>query len=197
MKFDSELPRRLTPVIERRAGYAVARNIPRILADIERNIRDIGENSLTVTVKLRFEAVSHSCLNIKTSVGWVRKSSYVDNELGDLDIDSQQPELPFARLSVEVVEWDDTHETMRRIIAHAEANNLKLIRIANIGDPDCCQVQTYRDGRWGDHLLETPGEVEGVLQAVAEEGGMAYQERALLRQEDFEPELAIMPVLEG
>jgi hypothetical protein len=197
MKFDPELQSRLMPIVERRVGYAAAKNISKILDDLERNIHESGEKTLAVTIKLKFEAVSRSSLNLKLDIGWVRKTSYADKDFDCLTVDLQQPELSFQR-QVKVVEWDDNHRIMQKIITHAAANNLKLLRIKNIGDPECREVQSHQDGTWHDHLLETTAEVEAVLQAIAQEGGMAYQGNELLQHKDFDfdKDFMFMPVVE-
>jgi len=193
MKFDPELQSRLMPIVEKRVGYAAAKNISKILDDLERNIYESGEKTLAVTIKLKFEAVSRTSLNVKLDIGWVRKTSFADNDFECLTVDLQQPELPFEK-KVKVLEWDENHEYMKKIINYATANNLKLIRIKNIGDPDCRQVQSYQDG-WHDHLLETTDEVDVILLAVAHDGGMAYKGDELLQRNDFDKDLMFMPVI--
>jgi len=194
MKFDPELQSRLMPIVERRVGYAAAKNISKILDDLERNIYESGEKTLVVSIKLKFEAISRSSLNVKLDIGWVRKTSFADTDFESLTIDLQQPELPFQK-QVKVLEWDEHHECMKKIIDHATSNNLKLIRIKNIGDPDCRQVQSYKDGAWQDHLLETTDEVEVILHAVAQDGGMAYKGDELLQHNDFDKDFMFMPVV--
>lgn len=194
MKFDPELQSRLMPIVEKRVGYAAAKNISKILDDLERNIHESGEKTLVVAIKLKFEAISRTSLNIKLDIGWVRKTSFADTDFESLTIDLQQPELPFQK-QVKVIDWDENHECMKKIIVHATTNNLKLIRIKNIGDPDCRQVQSYQDGRWHDHLLETTDEVVALLHAVAQDGGMAYKGGELLQHKDFDNDLMFMPVV--
>jgi len=194
MKFDPELQNRLLPIVEKRVGYAAAKNISKILEDLERNIYESGEKTLVVSIKLKFEAISQSSLNIKLDIGWVRKTPFADTDFECLTIDLQQPELPFQK-QVKVIQWDENHEYMKKIVDHATANNLKLIRIKNIGDPDCRQVQNYQDGAWQNHLLETTDEVDAILLAVAQDGGMAYKGDRLLQHNDFDEELMFMPVV--
>jgi len=194
MKFDPELQSRLMPIVEKRVGYAAAKNISKILEDLERNIYESGEKTLVVSIKLKFEAISQSSLNIKLDIGWVRKTSFADTDFESLTVDLQQPELPFQK-PVKVVDWNENHESMKKIVDHATANNLKLIRIKNIGDPDCRQVQSYKDGAWQDHLLETTDEVVALLHAVAQNGGMAYKGDELLQHQDFDKDFMFMPVV--
>lgn len=194
MKFDPELQSRLMPIVEKRVGYAAAKNISKILDDLERNIHESGEKTLVVAIKLKFEAISRTSLNIKLDIGWVRKTSFADTDFESLTIDLQQPDLPFQK-QVKVIDWDENHECMKKIIVHATTNNLKLIRIKNIGDPECRQVQSYQNGAWQDHLLETTDEVVALLHAVAKDGGMAYKGGELLHHGDFDKDLMFMPVV--
>lgn len=175
--FDKELMDVLAPAVERRVGYAVARNVPEIIRDLERGIRESTgmQNELPVTMKLKFTGVNPKSIMVEIeSIGWVRKVSHADKDFERLQVDLEQPELPgFGDVAVPV-RYNEVSEDMRSITDFARRYGKRILRIKNILDCNCRVVQAWCKDHWRDVLQESVNDVNLLLVALADDGGIAF-----------------------
>lgn len=185
--FDEDLIAPLAAGIEKRIGGAVARNVPFILRDLEKNIEDTNgeENDLPVVVKMRVVGVSANRVKvIIDQIQWVRKIQRVERGFQSLDVDLDQPALPgFDDTGMQgpAATYDEGHEDMQSIIQFAEKHNKKLMRIADPMDVNCRVLQVWKNGTWENYPVESAGEALSVMaELVSAEGGLAYENEGVL-----------------
>jgi hypothetical protein len=186
--FDEDLIVPLAAGIEKRVGGAVAKNIPWILRDLEKNIEDTNgeENDLPVVVKMRVVGVSANRVKvIIDQIQWVRKIQRVEKDFQSLDVDLDQPLLPGLddeSQSAPTVVYDEDHDDMKSILRFAEKYNKKLIRLADPTDVNCRVLQAWKgDSGWENYPVETVEEVYSIMnELVAAEGGLAFAAEGVL-----------------
>ena len=185
--FDEDLIAPLAAGIEKRVGGAVAKNVPWILRDLEKNIEDTNgeENDLPVVVKLRVVGLSANRVKVLIDqIQWVRKIQRVEKDFQSLDVDLDQPALPgFDDTGMQgpAATYDEGHEDMQSIIQFAEKHNKKLMRIADPMDVNCRVLQVWKNGTWENYPVESAGEALSVMaELVSAEGGLAYENEGVL-----------------
>lgn len=182
--FDRELIDILAPAVERRVGYAVARNVPDIVRDLERGIRESTgmQNELPVTMKLKFTGVNPKSIVVEVeSIGWVRKVAHVDKDFERLQVDLAQPELPgLDEPSVPDFNYDECSDDMRSITDFSRRYGKRILRIKNILDKNCRVVQAWCKDHWRDVLQESVTDVNLLLAALADDGGIAFDWNGLM-----------------
>ena len=186
--FDEDLIAPLAAGIEKRVGGAVAKNVPWILRDLEKNIEDTKaeEMDLPVTVKLRVVGVSANRVKvIIDQIQWVRKIQRVEKDFQSLDVDLDQPLLPGLddeSQSAPTVVYDEDHDDMKSILRFAEKYNKKLMRLADPTDVNCRVLQVWKgDSGWENYPVETVEEVYSIMnELVAAEGGLAFAAEGVL-----------------
>lgn len=186
--FDEDLIVPLAAGIEKRVGGAVAKNIPWILRDLEKNIEDTNgeENDLPVVVKMRVVGVSANRVKvIIDQIQWVRKIQRVEKDFQSLDVDLDQPLLPGLddeSQSAPTVVYDEDHDDMKSILRFAEKYNKKLMRLADPTDVNCRVLQAWKgDSGWENYPVETVEEVYSIMNVlVAAEGGLAFAAEGVL-----------------
>ena len=186
--FDEDLIAPLASGVEKRVGGAVAKNVPWILRDLEKNIEDTKgeENDLPVVVKLRVVGLSANRVKVLIDqVQWVRKIQRVEKDFQSLDVDLDQPLLPGLDdecHAVPVVVYDEDHEDMQSILRFAEKYSKKLLRLADPTDAKCRVLQVWKgDNGWENYPVETVEEVYSIMnELVAAEGGLAFASEGVL-----------------
>lgn len=183
--FDRELMDVLAPAVERRVGYAVARNVPDIVKDLERGIRESTgmQNEMPVTVKLKFIGVNQRSIMVEIeSIGWVRKVTHADKDFERLQVDLAQPELPGFGDALVTPEfrYDDGSEDMKSITDFARRYGKRILRIRNILDKNCRIVQAWCKDHWRNVLQESVNDVNLLLAALADDGGIAFDWQGLM-----------------
>ena len=180
--FDEDLIAPLAAGIEKRVGGAVAKNVPWILRDLEKNIEDTNgeENDLPVVVKMRVVGLSANRVKILIDqIQWVRKIQRVEKGFQSLDVDLDQPLLPGLddeSQSAPTVVYDEDNDDMKSILRFAEKYNKKLMRLADPTDVNCRVLQVWKgDSGWENYPVETVEEVYSIMnELVAAEGGLAF-----------------------
>ncbi len=181
--FDRKLIDILAPAVERRVGYAVARNVPDIVRDLERGIRESTgmQNELPVTMKLKFTGVNPKSIVVEVeSIGWVRKVAHVDKDFERLQVDLAQPELPGIDDPVPDFSYDERSDDMQTITDFSLRYGKRILRIKNILDKNCRVVQAWCKDHWRDVLLESVNDVNLLLAALADDGGIAFDWEGLM-----------------
>jgi len=186
--FDEDLIAPLAAGIEKRVGGAVAKNVPWILRDLEKNIEDTNgeENDLPVVVKMRVVGLSANRVKvIIDQIQWVRKIQRVEKDFQSLDVDLDQPLLPGLddeSQSAPTVVYDEDHDDMKSILRFAEKYNKKLMRLADPTDVNCRVLQVWKgDSGWENYPVETVEEVYSIMnELVAAEGGLAFAAEGVL-----------------
>jgi len=186
--FDEDLIAPLAAGIEKRVGGAVAKNVPWILRDLEKNIEDTNgeENDLPVVVKMRVVGLSANRVKvIIDQIQWVRKIQRVEKGFQSLDVDLDQPLLPGLddeSQSAPTVVYDEDHDDMKSILRFAEKYNKKLMRLADPTDVNCRVLQVWKgDSGWENYPVETVEEVYSIMnELVAAEGGLAFAAEGVL-----------------
>jgi hypothetical protein len=185
--FDEDLIAPLAAGIEKRVGGAVAKNVPWILRDLEKNIEDTKaeEMDLPVTVKLRVVGVSANRVKvIIDQIQWVRKIQRVEKGFQSLDVDLDQPLLPGLddeSQSAPTVVYDEDHDDMKSILRFAEKYSKKLMRLADPTDVNCRVLQVWKgDSGWENYPVETVEELYSMNELVAAEGGLVFASEGVL-----------------
>lgn len=186
--FDEDLIAPLAAGIEKRVGGAVAKNVPWILRDLEKNIEDTKaeEMDLPVTVKLRVVGVSANRVKVLIDqIQWVRKIQRVEKDFQSLDVDLDQPLLPGLddeSQSAPTVVYDEDNDDMKSILRFAEKYSKKLMRLADPTDVNCRVLQAWKgDSGWENYPVETVEEVYSIMnELVAAEGGLAFASEGVL-----------------
>lgn len=181
--FDEDLIPPLAAGIEKRVGGAVAKNVPWILRDLEKNIEDTNgeENDLPVVVKLRVVGLSANRVKVLIDqIQWVRKIQRVEKDFQSLDVDLDQPLLPGLddeSQSAPTVVYDEDHDDMKSILRFAEKYNKKLMRMADPGDANCRVLQVWKGEKgWENYPVESSDEANSILsELVSSEGGLAFE----------------------
>ena len=186
--FDEDLIAPLAAGIEKRVGGAVAKNVPWILRDLEKNIEDTNgeENDLPVVVKMRVVGLSANRVKILIDqIQWVRKIQRVEKGFQSLDVDLDQPLLPGLddeSQSAPTVVYDEDNDDMKSILRFAEKYSKKLMRLADPTDVNCRVLQVWKgDSGWENYPVETVEEVYSIMnELVAAEGGLAFASEGVL-----------------